>query len=55
MCRFTTDFLRAYDDTVLGLTGAQWMCLALVPAAAWLLRRVRPSVAAAGQASEASV
>jgi len=29
--RFGTDFLRTYDDTVAGLTGAQLMCLVLVP------------------------
>jgi phosphatidylglycerol---prolipoprotein diacylglyceryl transferase len=45
--RFGTDFLRAYDDTVLGLTGAQWMCLALVPIGIWVLARVRPSLAGA--------
>ena len=43
--RFSTDFLRAYDDTVLGLTGAQWMCLALLPIAAWVLVSIRPTVA----------
>ena len=43
--RFSTDFLRAYDDTVLGLTGAQWMCLALLPIGAWVLGSVRPAVA----------
>ncbi|HZD18321.1 MAG TPA: prolipoprotein diacylglyceryl transferase family protein, partial [Actinomycetota bacterium] len=37
--RFLTDFLRTADRTVLGLTGAQWVCLALVPAGAWTLRR----------------
>jgi phosphatidylglycerol:prolipoprotein diacylglycerol transferase len=39
--RFSTDFLRAYDDTVLGLTGAQWMCVVLVPAGLWILAVVR--------------
>ena len=43
--RFSTDFLREYDDTVLGLTGAQWMCVALLPIGAWVLGRVRPSLA----------
>lgn len=43
--RFSTDFLREYDDTVLGLTGAQWMCLALLPIGVWVLARVRPSLA----------
>jgi phosphatidylglycerol:prolipoprotein diacylglycerol transferase len=46
LARFGTDFLRGYDDTVLGLTGAQWMCLALVPAGLFILARVRPRLAA---------
>ena len=28
--RFLTDFLRAYDDTVMGLTGAQFLSLGMV-------------------------
>lgn len=28
--RFLTDFVRVYDRRVAGLTGAQWLCLALV-------------------------
>ena len=43
--RFSTDFLRAYDETVLGLTGAQWMSVALVPAGLWILFKVRRSLA----------
>lgn len=43
--RFGTDFLRAYDDTVAGLTGAQLMCLVLVPVGVWVLVRVRPRIA----------
>lgn len=39
VARFLTDFLRAYDDTVAGLTGAQWMSLVLVPVGAWVLAR----------------
>lgn len=45
--RFGTDLLRAYDDTVLGLTAAQWMSMALVPAGLWILFGVRPTLAAA--------
>jgi prolipoprotein diacylglyceryltransferase len=30
--RFSTDFLRAYDREVLGLTGAQFVCIGLVVA-----------------------
>jgi phosphatidylglycerol---prolipoprotein diacylglyceryl transferase len=43
--RFATDFLRAYDRRVLGLTGAQYMCIGLFAAGvamvAWLRRRER--------------
>jgi prolipoprotein diacylglyceryltransferase len=43
--RFGTDFLRTYDDTVAGLTGAQLMCLVLVPVGLWVLIFVRPRLA----------
>lgn len=39
--RFLTDFLRAYDHRVLGLTGAQCLCLLLAPAGIWILARGR--------------
>jgi prolipoprotein diacylglyceryltransferase len=45
VARFGTDFLRGYDDTELGLTGAQWMCVALVPAGLFILTRIRRSLA----------
>lgn len=51
--RFTTDFFRAYDETVLGLTGAQWMCLALFPVGVAVLVVVRPRLARAAAAEEA--
>jgi phosphatidylglycerol:prolipoprotein diacylglycerol transferase len=35
--RFPTDFLRAYDETRLGLTGAQYASIALVAVGVWLL------------------
>lgn len=38
--RFSTDFLRAYDRTVLGLTGAQYLCIGMVLAGAWLAWRL---------------
>jgi prolipoprotein diacylglyceryltransferase len=44
LARFGTDFLRAYDETFLGLTGAQWMCLGMLLAAVWVFVRVRPAV-----------
>lgn len=59
--RFATDFLRAYDDTVLGLTGAQWLSLGLLVASVWVWRWVRPSLrdpgapAAGGAAGGADV
>ena len=47
LCRFSLDFLRVNDETVLGLTGAQWTCLVIVlPLAAYVLVRVRPRMAA---------
>lgn len=39
--RFSTDFFRAYDRTALGLTGAQYLCIALVAAGLVLLGRTR--------------
>ena len=47
VARFGTDFLRGYDETKLGLTGAQWMCVALVPIGLYILVRVRRSLARA--------
>jgi prolipoprotein diacylglyceryltransferase len=45
--RFATDFLRIYDDTVAGLTGAQLMCLVMIPTGLWVLGWVRPRLARA--------
>lgn len=39
--RFLTDFLRAYDKTVLGLTGAQYLCVVLVVSGAAMAVRLR--------------
>jgi phosphatidylglycerol:prolipoprotein diacylglycerol transferase len=39
--RFLTDFVRAYDQTLLGLTGAQYGSILLVAVGIWLLLRVR--------------
>jgi phosphatidylglycerol---prolipoprotein diacylglyceryl transferase len=44
--RFVTDFLRAFDEETLGLTGAQWMCLAMIPIGVWLLVKKRRQTAA---------
>jgi phosphatidylglycerol---prolipoprotein diacylglyceryl transferase len=45
--RFVTDLVRVNDETVLGLTGAQWMSVVLVPVGAWVLLRVRHRAGAA--------
>lgn len=45
--RFLTDLVRINDETVLGLTGAQWMTVVLIPVGLWVLLRVRPRAAAA--------
>jgi phosphatidylglycerol:prolipoprotein diacylglycerol transferase len=52
VARFATDTLRAYDDRIAHLTGAQWMCLALTLAGAAILRaeRAGPGPAPAEQA-----
>ena len=44
--RGLSDFLRVNDKTVLGLTGAQWMCVLLIPTGIWILTRVRRAVSA---------
>jgi hypothetical protein len=44
--RFASDSLRVNDERILGLTGAQYLCLVLLPTAAWILRRVRRVLAA---------
>ena len=64
VARFVTDMVRVNDERVLGLTGAQWMAVVLVPVGLWVLLRVRHRVptepeehaeaAPAGAASDAS-
>ena len=53
--RFFTDFLRAYDETVAGLTGAQYLSIGMVIGglvlAARLRRRDRPLDQAEASAS----
>ena len=46
VCRFASDSLRVNDERVLGLTGAQYLCLALLPTSVWILVRVRRLLAA---------
>ena len=52
--RFLSDSLRVNDERVLSMTGAQWMCLALVPAGIWILWKVRPGLAALAAAEPAA-
>lgn len=52
--RFAADAVRVNDERVLGLTGAQYLCVVLVGAAAWIWTKVRPQLqtdAAAGMRS----
>jgi hypothetical protein len=44
--RWLSDSLRVNDERVAGMTGAQWMCLVLIPAGVWILWKVRPRLAA---------
>jgi len=46
IARGLSDFLRVNDKTVLGLTGAQWMCVLLIPTGIWIITRVRRAIAA---------
>jgi phosphatidylglycerol:prolipoprotein diacylglycerol transferase len=46
IARGLSDFLRVNDKTVVGLTGAQWMCVALIPTSIWILTRVRRATSA---------
>jgi len=39
--RFLTDFLREYDRTVAGLTGAQYLCIGMVVGGLFLAARLR--------------
>jgi phosphatidylglycerol:prolipoprotein diacylglycerol transferase len=44
--RLLSDAVRVNDERIAGLTGAQWMCIVMIPAGAWILWRVRPGIAA---------
>jgi phosphatidylglycerol---prolipoprotein diacylglyceryl transferase len=43
--RWLSDTLRVNDERVLGMTGAQWMCLVMIPFGIWVLWKVRPQMA----------
>lgn len=45
IARFASDSLRVNDERVLGLTGAQYLCLLLLPISAWIWFRVRKQLA----------
>ncbi|MEY2570476.1 MAG: phosphatidylglycerol---prolipoprotein diacylglyceryl transferase [Acidimicrobiaceae bacterium] len=45
LARGASDFLRVNDETTLGLTGAQWMCVVLIPVGILILTKVRRSTA----------
>jgi len=45
VARFASDALRVNDERVLGLTGAQYLGLALLPTSAWIWFRVRKQLA----------
>ncbi len=51
VARFASDAVRVNDERVLGMTGAQWLCLALIPFGVWMLVWLRPRLAA--EAAEA--
>lgn len=56
--RFAWDTMRVNDERVAGMTGAQWMCLAMVPIGLYVLTRVRsttPSLLAAAEADPAPI
>lgn len=44
VARFLSDSLRVNDERTFGLTGAQLMCLVLIPTAIWILVKVRPQL-----------
>jgi len=45
VARFCSDALRVNDETLLGLTGAQYLCLAMLPTSAWIWFHVRKQLA----------
>jgi phosphatidylglycerol:prolipoprotein diacylglycerol transferase len=45
VARFASDSLRVNDERVLGLTGAQILCLAMLPTSVWVWLRVRKILA----------
>jgi phosphatidylglycerol:prolipoprotein diacylglycerol transferase len=54
IARWLSDSLRVNDEQVLGMTGAQWMCLAMIPVGIWVLWKVRPRLAKLAAAEDAA-
>jgi Prolipoprotein diacylglyceryl transferase len=54
IARFLGDVVRVKDERIAGLTGAQWMCIVMIPAGLWILWQVRPSLAEAQAEAEAA-
>lgn len=52
VARFTTDFFRSYDQTVFGLTAAQYLCLVLAPIGIWILMTRRKRFPEEGSPSD---
>lgn len=50
IARFASDTLRVNDERVLGLTGAQYLALLLLPTSAWIWFRVRERLVADAEA-----
>ena len=53
VCRFLSDFLRVNDETLAGLTGAQYLSGAMVLASLWMWFWVRPNIPDASDLVEA--
>ncbi len=53
LARGASDFLRVNDKIKFGLTGAQWMCVVLIPVSIWILFWVRRATAALAVKAEA--
>jgi phosphatidylglycerol:prolipoprotein diacylglycerol transferase len=58
VARFGTDFLRAYDETVMGLTAAQYLSVVLLGVGIWIFAttgRRRARLALTGDASDSDI
>jgi prolipoprotein diacylglyceryltransferase len=55
VCRFASDFLREYDPTVYGFTGAQYMTMLLLPVGVFFLLSARRRESPAGYRARLAV